>query len=302
MQNIILLVLCLGIGMGLRASGKVPENAHATLNAFIIYVAFPALILRQVHGVHVGMDTIYSVMMPWLLFTTGAAVFWLISRWLRLSPGTTGALMLTGGLGNTSFIGLPMIEAFFGTGGIATGILIDTLGTYLVLSTLGITVACIYSSGAPNARAIALRVLTFPPLIAVLAAAIMMDVQYPRWTDEILGRLGNTLAPLALVSVGLQLRLKAFQGNWSALALGLGYKLIVAPALLAVVYFVLIRGSAAANSQVTVFEAAMGPQIGGAIVATQYGLNPSFVTVMVGAGTLLAFMTLPCWWAVLTSF
>ena len=49
------------------------------------------------------------------------------------------ALMLAGGLANTSFVGLPMIEAFFGAPSMATGILIDQLGTYLVLSTLGIT-------------------------------------------------------------------------------------------------------------------------------------------------------------------
>ena len=45
----------------------------------------------------------------------------------------------------------------------------------------------------------------------------------------------------------------------------------------------------------------MGPQIGAAIVATQYGLNPALVTLMVGVGTLLAFATLPLWWAVLAT-
>ena len=34
-----------------------------------------------------------------------------------------------------------MIETFYGVGDLSTGILIDQLGTYLVLSTLGITVA-----------------------------------------------------------------------------------------------------------------------------------------------------------------
>jgi predicted permease len=56
------------------------------------------------------------------------------------------------------------------------------------------------------------------------------------------------------------------------------------------------------NMRVTVLESAMGPQIGGAIVASQYGLNTSLVTLMVGAGTLLAFITAPCWVQVLAAF
>jgi malate permease and related proteins len=43
-----------------------------------------------------------------------------------------------------------MAEAFFGAPSMATGILIDQLGTYLVLSTLGITVATIYSAGTES--------------------------------------------------------------------------------------------------------------------------------------------------------
>lgn len=299
MQNIILLITCLAIGIALRAFGRVPDNAHTTLNTFIIYVAFPALILVQVHGLHLEPRLLFSVSMPWLLFATGAALFWMIARYLKLPPTTTGALMLTGGLGNTSFIGLPMIEALYGKSGIATGILIDTLGTYLVLSTLGVTIACIYSRGTASAHSVVMRVVTFPPLIAVVAAMALMNVSYPTWLSDVLTRLGGTLAPLALVSVGLQLRLDALRGNQAPLALGLSYKLIAAPALLALLYFGVL-GLSDGNTRVTVLESAMGPQIGGAIVASQYGLNPALVTLMVGAGTVLAFMTAPGWWELLS--
>jgi hypothetical protein len=48
-------------------------------------------------------------------------------------------------------------------------------------------------------------------------------------------------------------------------------------------------------TRVTLFEAAMGPQIGGAIVAAQHGLNPPLVSLMVGVGISLSFLTLPLW-------
>ena len=40
----------------------------------------------------------------------------------------------------------------------------------------------------------------------------------------------------------------------------------------------------------------MAPQIGGAIVAMQYGLDASLITLMVGLGTILSFLTVPMWW------
>ena len=102
MHNIVLLVLCLAIGIVLRWFERVPSNAHMTLNVVVIYVAFPALILVQVHGLHLEPRLLFSVLMPWLLFVLGMGLFWVIARYLRLAPTTTGALMLTGGLGNTS--------------------------------------------------------------------------------------------------------------------------------------------------------------------------------------------------------
>jgi malate permease and related proteins len=293
--NIILLFACLAIGMALRKSGRVPEDAHNAINAFIIHVSLPALTLLQIHRIDLRSDLAYSVAMPWLLFAIGAAFFWTLSKVLRFSPATTGALMLSGGLANTSFVGLPMIETFYGRGDMAIGILIDQLGTYLVLSTAGIAVAAAYSAGAHSAGEIARRVFTFPPFLALLLALALIRVAYPPWVVDVLGRLAATLAPLALVSVGLQLRLDDLNGNRYPLALGLGFKLLVAPLVIALLYVGLLRATGEVI-RVTLFESAMGPMIGGAIVAIQHGLNPPLITLMVGVGITLSFVTLPAWW------
>jgi predicted permease len=293
MGNIVLLFACLAIGMGLRTTGRAPENAHTALNAFIIHVSLPALTLLQIHRIALQPELLYSVAMPWILFAIGAAFFWVVAKVMRLSPSTTGALILSGGLANTSFVGLPMIETFYGPTGMAIGILIDQLGTYLVLSTLGIAIASIYSAGANSAGDILKRVFTFPPLLALLLA--LMNIEYPEWLENVLRRLGDTLSPLALVSVGLQLRLDQLRGNRSPLVLGLSFKLLLAPLLLAILYVGVFRATSEVI-RITLFEAAMGPQIGGAIVAIQHGLNPPLITLMVGVGITLSFVTLPMWW------
>ena len=127
MSNVALLFLCLAAGVALRASGRVPDNAHLAINGFIINISLPALTLLQIHGIELHSDLMLPILMPWLMFAGVAASIWLIGRRLQLAPATTGALILTAGLANTSFVGVPMIESFYGARYMAIGLLIDQL-------------------------------------------------------------------------------------------------------------------------------------------------------------------------------
>ena len=271
-----------------------PQHAPATLNSFIIHVSLPSLTLLYIHELKLSGDVLLIAAMAWLVFGLSAGFFWLIGRLLRLSRSTVGALMLTGGLGNTSFFGLPMIEAYYGHEGIVSGIVADQLGSFLVLSILGITVAGIYSSGRPGIGEITRRVITFPPFIALVIALLLIPLEYAPWFTTLLKRLGDTLAPLALVSVGLQLRLGHLRGNIRNLAIGLGFKLLLAPLLVYLLYVQLLGASGKAI-QVTLFEAAMPPMITAAIIATEHELDPELATLMVAIGLMISFVTLSVW-------
>ncbi|MBU6499280.1 MAG: AEC family transporter [Rhodospirillales bacterium] len=301
MGNILLLFVCLMLGIGLRWLNRMPEAAPAALNAFVINISLPALVLVQLHGMVLRSGLVFAVAMPWMLFAVGCAFFWAAGRMLRLDTPTVGALMLAGGLANTSFVGLPMIEAFYGRAEMSVGILIDQLGTYLVLSTVGIFIAAAFAGGSVSRAEVVRRIVTFPPLLALAVAVLLSGVAYPHWLNELLGRLSVTLVPLALVSVGLQLRLTALEGNVRALLTGLGFKLVLGPAVIALVYLLLLHVSGE-TVRVTLFEAAMGPMIGGAIVASQSRLNPPLVSLMVGTGITLSFVTLPLWYLALAAF
>ncbi len=52
--------------------------------------------------------------------------------------------------------------------------------------------------------------------------------------------------------------------------------------------------------RVTVFESAMAPMIGASIVAMDHDLDPPLLTLMLGVGVALSFLTLPVWWYLLT--
>jgi len=93
----------------------------------------------------------------------------------------------------------------------------------------------------------------------------------------------------------MQLRLDQVASVKAPLPIGLGFKLLIGPLLLASMYvgFFHATGNVA---KITLFESAMGPQIGASIVAIQHGLNPPLITLLVGVGITLSFLTLPMWW------
>lgn len=298
MNNFILLILCFVAGMLLRRFRRMPDDAPVTLNSFIIHISLPALTLLYIHELHFSSDMFLVAAMAWLVFGLSVGFFWLIGRWLQLRRGTTGALMLLGGLGNTSFVGVPMVEAFYGHSGIPTAIVVDQLGSFFVLSVLGITVAGIYSSGRPTAAEIVKRIVLFPPFIALAIALLLIPVEYAEWFTVILKRLSDTLAPLALLSVGMQLRLGHIAEYKRNLALGLVFKLLIAPLAIYLLY-VQVLGAHGHAIQVTLFEAAMPPMIAAAIVANQHDLDPPLVNLMVAVGISLSFLTLGGWWYML---
>jgi predicted permease len=295
MGGIVLLLVCIVAGMLLRLLGRLPGNAPTVLNAVVVNVALPALALQSIHSLRWSASLLAAVSMPWLLFAIGLAFFWGLSRTFALSRGTTGALMLVGGIGNTSMVGIPMIVAFFGPRYIPVGIAIGQLGSYLVLSTLGILVASLYSATLPSASGVLRRIATFPPLIALVAAVVSAPLAYPEWLTSVLNSLGGMVVPLALVSIGLQLHPSAIVGHRVALAAGLGFKLIVGPAVIAAIYVCLLR-HLGDTDRVTLFESAMAPMIGGSVIAMQYRLNDELTSMMVALGTLASFVTVPAWW------
>ncbi|MDZ4202623.1 MAG: AEC family transporter [Gallionella sp.] len=295
MQNLLLLLVCFAAGIILRRLGRMPENASVSLNSFIIHVSLPALTLLYIHELQFSAEMLLVAAMAWLVFGLSAGFFWLAGRWLKLPRATVGALIVVGGLGNTSFFGLPMVEAYYGEQALSTAIVADQLGSFLVLAILGITVAGIYSSGRPTATEIVKRIALFPPFIALVIAFALIPFDYAPWFSTLLRRLGDTLAPLALLSVGLQLRLGHIAERKRNLALGLGFKLVLAPLAIYLLY-VQVLGAGGQTIQVTLFEAAMPPMITAAIVASEHDLDPPLANLMVAAGLLISFFTLSAWW------
>jgi predicted permease len=301
MANIALLAVCLLMGMFLRRTGRMPVSAPAALNGYVINIALPAAAIRYIHDLKLEPSLLLTGLMAWLLFGVGWLFFAGVARLLKLSRGATGALVLVGGLGNTSFVGLPMIEAWYGKEFLGVGIIADQLGSFLVLSTLGVLAASIYSSGGISPGVMARKVLLFPPFQALCLAFLLKPLPFHPNVVTVLQKLADSIAPVALVSVGFQLLFGAARAQAKPLLAGLAYKLILGPALIALLYIGFF-GPVDVTMRVTIFEAAMPPMITAGIIAVDHDLEPDLVALMLGIGIPLSFLSLAGWWKTLALF
>ncbi|MEL1246302.1 AEC family transporter [Flavobacterium sp. DGU11] len=303
MDSIILIFLCLLAGVALRRVKSCPSNAHTVLNQFVIYISLPGLALYYLPKIAVSTQLLLPLGVAWIGFALSWLFFSLLGKWLGWPKKIIGCLVLTAGLGNTAFVGFPVIEALFGKKGLETAIIVDQPGTFVVLSTLGIMVAAMYSKGEAGTSGILRKILLFPPFVAFTVGLCMNLLHYDFHAilQSVFQRLGNTVTPVALVAVGMQLQLQRRSRHWGLLALGLGFKLLVTPLFFFVLYK-LILGGKGLTTDVCIMEAAMAPMITAAILASTSGLKPKLANMMIGVGIPLSFVTLAFWYWLLTIF
>lgn len=294
MHLLILIVLCLVLGFVLGRMGRLPKGAPQVINAWVIDVALPALVLVQIPRLHLEPALLFAAFAAWLVFCGAWVLMPILGRVFGWERGVVGALILTCGLGNTAFMGYPLIEWLRGKDALGIAVIADQLGTFLALSTVAILVAASYSHGRPTPRELAMRVLRFPPFLALLAGfAVFFAGGWPPIAEKVLQRLADTMTPLALFSVGLQFRLGALKGYGLPVTLGLGWKMALVPALVWGLGKAL--GEQGLTAQVAVMQAGMGPMITAGVLSEQHGLAPPVAVAIVGLGTLLALLTVPAW-------
>lgn len=295
MSQIRMVFVWIAAGLLLRRAGATP-GAFARLNRVIIWFSLPATVLLALHQLHWRPSYWIPVSMAWIVFLLSTALFAAAGRAFGWSARTVGALVLTAGLGNTSFLGFPLLRALYGEAAIPVAVLTDQPGSFLVLSTLGIVAASFYSSGRASLSEVLGRMARFPPLWALITAVFLRPFAFARPVAAVLLFGNRSLVPLALISVGGALNFDRTHlvRERSPLALGLLYKLLLAPLAMALLLVVGLhqRGDAV---RITLVEAAMGPMITGAIVAVEHGLDAELCSLMVGAGVPICLVTVPLW-------
>jgi malate permease and related proteins len=292
MSAMLLLFVCLILGLVVARLAKPPAGIVQGINWWVLNVALPALVLELIPKVKFDPQLWFPVAAMWLTFGGAWLLFGLLGPRLRWSRQRIGALILVCGLGNTAYMGYPLIEALHGKPGLALAVVADQIGTFPLLASAGIVVASIYSGRTPPARLIVKRIATFPAFVALVVGILVgLLGGWSELLNGVFAPIGASLTPLALFSVGLQFKFRPGPGQLGAAGWGLGWKLLLAPLLCWVLGAA--TGVGGLVLTVGVLQAAMAPMVSAAILADEYELDPTLANTVLGAGTVLSLITIP---------
>lgn len=289
-----LILTMLGLGMGFARFRALPENSADVLNRVVLYVCLPAAVLLYVPRLHLDASLIGVIATPWLLMLAALLLVSIATRALGFTRDVHAVLLLCVALGNSSFIGYPMVRALLGDHALPYAVVYDQFGTFVLLSTFGVYVLARYSGDTPpTIGQICLRIVRFPPLWALLFALLLMPEQPPEWIAAGLKNLADAMLPLVMLAVGFSIQLRLALDELKPLGVGLLLKLVVMPALAVPLSWAF--GLQGELLQVNVLESAMPSMITAAALAISHQLAPRLAAALVGYGIVLSLLTLPAW-------
>lgn len=298
MSQFLILGISFLMGYIVNKAQKVERSQISLLNSFILYVSLPSQIFLLIPTMDFKSELFAPISVSWIIFIISFGFIKLIGNYFKFTPNTIVCLIMVCGLGNTSFVGLPLIENYYGKDGVGIGIYVDQFGTFLSLSLIGIPFLLSRTGDSYSAPFILKRIFLFPPFVAIVIALIMKVFSIIAPYPDVLKRLGDTLAPIALFSIGAQLRFREIRGRFKELVLGLTYKLFIAPIIIFII-FIYILDMKNIIGRVSVFEASMGPMITSTILTSEKNIEPELASILLALGIILSFPGSYLWYIIL---
>lgn len=285
MEQFAFIIALLAIGIALQKTSA-PEDFGKSLNFFVIYVSLPATIALQVPKITFDLSALGVMLIPWLLLPIVVMIVLWMTR--NHTPETRAALLLVMPLGNTSFVGIPIIHTLLGEEAIGYVLMYDQFGTFLILSFYGAAVIARYESGIFHKRLILKKMLLFPPFIVLILSLGIGEI--PLTVQPYVQTLSSTLVPLALISVGYSMRFRG-EIDYPLFAQSLVLKLLLMP--LIAFGLLVAMGTEPLALKTAVLESGMPSMITAGALAIAAGFAPALSAALVGYGIVIALVTLP---------
>ena len=295
----------IALGYGAAKTRFFSEEASAALTKFVFYFALSAMLFR--FSATLRIDEIFEPRLA-SAYLWGTAVTWAIGlgvaflRGLDLSTASIEAQCAA--IGNTGFLGVPMLALLLGQEAVGPIILILSIDLIVFSSVLTIMVTAA-REGRMQLRTIqslALGLVKNPMIVSIglglLVSALALPV--PDVANSFLTTLGNAATPGALFAIGASLASKSAERLQIAAWLSFA-KLILHPLFvgLGVYVFFPVDGYRAA---VAVSAAAL-PVAGNVfILAQHYGIAPQRVSASILISTAVSILTVSAVIATVTSW
>lgn len=290
-------IIAVATAAGIAAEPHLADGGRPLANLLargLLWVLMPVLYffvvarLKLTAGVGVGIAFAY------LELAIVGVLAWLVStRLLHLSRAATGAVVVAVILGNTGYLGLPLVTALMGTSQLPFGIAFDSAVSAPMFMVVAMAIgAALGTRGGGSGRAQVGALLRNPPLWAVIAGLIVPDSAAPDAALDVAHALVYVLIPIGFFIVGLTLGAESEEGQLSfppalsrPVVAAVGLRLLVAPALM-----LLLATFVHAVPDAYLLQAAMPCGANAVLIAHLYGLDLKIASSAVAWSTMLVLV------------
>lgn len=278
------------LGWLIHSRTPVSPQVIRAADLYVVKFALPVLVFSKISRMKINSSMLTPVVIAWSVMMACVVVILFMARRNSWSSSTTGALLMVGVLGNTSFLGLGMVEGLLGSDHVTAAVAYDQLGTFLGLSVYGSFIVSRFGGGNFSLASVGHRLIRFIPFLALLASVPGRWLNIPDGVYELFDVIGKTVGPVAMGALGLRFSLRVNRDVLRPALTGLIVKMVAIPAVL--VGIAMIAGQMdVVTWQSSIIQASMPPMVTAGVVAVGAGLDEDVVAFMVGIGTLFGFVT-----------
>jgi malate permease and related proteins len=201
--RVALLIGLFAVGFLARRLGWLKPPHAGFMLRLVINVGLPAMFIADVSRISLHTDLLALPASSLSIMVIIWALSLLLGRALGLSRTDQGTVSISGMSINNGFL-FPFVLAVWGAGGFSQMALFD-FGHVLGQSFLVYAIAATYGGHAADFRGILRRVLSFPPLWALLVALLVnvSGTALPDWLVTTLRTMGQWILLLVIVALGV---------------------------------------------------------------------------------------------------
>ena len=292
LENLFAIFLYFSLGYLLKVFRIFDEQSSSAFINFIIYVAFPALVIYNIQHLKLELSFLGYIALGWAVIVFSIFLSFLVGKILKLNQATLASFMMMASFGNTSFLGIPFNMALLGEESVKYVIIFDQFASFLPVVLLSPFILA-YGSSSEKIHIDWKKIITFPPFIALILSLMMKPfIKIPFFIMDSLHLLGLTVVPLALFSIGINLRFSHLRERIRDISFVIFLKMILVPSLVILIFYVLgIKLDL--FGRVVINEIAMPPMVLASILVLGAKLDKDLAVSSVAAGIIFSFISIP---------
>lgn len=299
-----------GVGLGaLLASvgapahrGRRHRQVPFALGQFLFWVGVPISIVGFIRQANLSGRLYAAPLVAWGAILLGwlCSGLWLAYRGRAWPRPTQGSFSLASMLGNTGYIGYPVVLLMpqLGVDMFGWALFYDALGTLLGSYGLGAILASNYSEQPqdlqrPQWQRYSLQLLQNPIIWAFGLGMGLKLVALPGWLDQLLYQFSWGIVMLSLVLIGLRIQQVSSWHHMPSALVAISIKMLVLP--LAVGLGLTLVGLQGAPRLVLILQAGMPCAFSNLVLAEAYDLDRDLSVTCVALSSVGLLLTLPIW-------